>query len=93
MLFYLLQPNKFLLKKCFGKESYDVLSDEEWDIYNDENTDENFADWLVNVKGYSREVADATTVYNECGDWGDYHAYYYITEVDFIKSDKKENEN
>ena len=85
--------SKYLLKKCFGKESFDDLSDDEWDIYNDENTDDNLADWLVNVKGYSREVADATIVYNECGDWGDYHAYYYIDEVDFIKSEKKINEN
>lgn len=85
--------SKYLLKKCCGKESFDDLSDDEWDIYNDEDTDENFADWLVDVKGYSREVADATTVYNKCGDWDEYHAYYYIDEVDFIKSDKKENEN
>ena len=85
--------SEFLLKKCCGKESYEDLGDEEWDIYNDKDTDENFADWLVNEKGYSREVADATTIYNECGEWGEYHAYYYIDEVDFIKSDIKGNGN
>ena len=85
--------SEFLLKKCCGKESFDELSDEEWDIYNDKDTDENFVDWLVNEKGYSREVADATTIYNECGEWGEYHAYYYIDEVDFIKCDNKGNEN
>ena len=85
--------SEFLLKKCCGKESYEDLGDEEWDIYNDKDTDENFADWLVNEKGYSREVAEATTVYNECGEWGEYHAYYYIDEVEFIKSDNKGNGN
>ena len=85
--------SEFLLKKCCGKESFDEFSDEEWDIYNDKDTGENFADWLVNEKGYSREVADATTIYNECGEWGEYHAYYYIDEVEFIKCDIKGNGN
>lgn len=81
--------NEFLLKKCCGKESFEDLSDEEWDICNDNDTSDNFADWLVNEKGYSREVAEATIVYNECGEWGEYHAYYYIDEVEFIKCDNK----
>ena len=47
----------------------------------------------VNEKGYSLDVADATTIYNECGECGEYHAYYYIDEVEFIKSDIKGNGN
>ena len=74
------------MKQLFGDKPEDELSDEEWDLYNEKvDSDDCFKNYMIEVKGYSPEVADATIVYNDSDDWSEYNTYYYIEEMPYIK--------
>ena len=53
--------------------------------YEKVDSDDCFKNYMIEVKGYSPEVADATIVYNDSDDWSEYNTYYYIEEMPYIK--------
>lgn len=74
-------------KKMFGDKSEDELTDEEWESYNEKIDEEDcFKNYMIEVKGYSPEVAEATIVYNDSDAWSEYNTCYYIEEVPYIKN-------
>lgn len=76
----------YWMKQLFGDKPEDELTDEEWDLYNEKvDSDDCFKNYMIEVKGYSPEVADATIVYNDSDDWSEYNTYYYIEEMPYIK--------
>ena len=76
----------YWMKQLFGDKPEDELTDEEWDLYNEKvDSDDCFKNYMIEVKGYSPEVADATIVYNDNDDWSEYNTYYYIEEMPYIK--------
>ena len=68
-------------KICPGKTTFDLLTDEEGIAVSDYESDENnFFKWMTEVKGYSKEVAQATLDYNS-GELSEYNTSYSIYKI------------
>lgn len=69
--------DEYIVKKNFDyATSSDDLSDDDYEKFL--LIDENFLDWMINVKHISKEVAEATIKYNDNYDSG--YDYYYDYE-------------
>jgi len=65
----------------------DELTHEEWDQFDEYQTDENFKKYLVS-KGYSEEVADATIIYNSYDDWSEVQTHYNVVDIPYLGPDE-----
>lgn len=74
--------SEWLWKTIIGNKKENEVSDKEYEKLDNCLRDEWFPKFMAE-KGYSKEVIDATMIYNDPSDYSRYRQWYHIKEVQY----------